>query len=701
MVDVNPEVRDDGRDHDDDLIAPVDFSPPPPPSRQWQFRPRLWHGLVALFMVAAVGAAWFVLTARSVFIESTPAAAEVDISGGLAVQVGPRYLMRPGEYRIELQHPGYHALRQPLSISEAQAQTHEVTMQPMHGLVSLRAIDEEGQPLDGVRARLDGRDIGELPLDSLEIEPGTYRLALDAERYLPLERTLEVEGRLREQELELPMRPAWAEIRFATEPPGADILLDGERIGETPLTAPVLQGERQVTLKLGGYKAVEQRLTVVAGEDQQRPVIPLEAADGLVFIRSRPSGANVTINDEFRGQTPLEVSLEPGRRHDISLFRSGYATASRQVSTDSEEELSLDVTLDPETAPVHIAADPSDAEVYVDGEPRGRVGQTLDLLAAEQRIEIRREGYVPHVQSFTARPGLDQEIRVDLQTEEEARIAAIEPEIETVAGQTLKLFYPHRYTMGASRREPGRRANEALREVNMEKPFYLALRPVTNAQYRQFRPDHAAGSVEGQTLDRPNQPAVQVSWSDAALYTNWLSEQESLPPFYRVEDDEVVGINPDSTGYRLPTEAEWEWAARSDGEGNIRRFVWGDDWPPPEGAGNFADQSTQSFLGQVVPDYNDGAQVTSNVGEYEPNPLGLYDMAGNVSEWVHDRYRAVSGLSAAVETDPLGPEEGNYRTIKGSSWMHGAMTELRPSFRDFAEEPRDDLGFRVARYLEE
>ena len=74
-------------------------------------------------------------------------------------------------------------------------------------------------------------------------------------------------------------------------------------------------------------------------------------------------------------------------------------------------------------------------------------------------------------------------------------------------------------------------------------------------------------------------------------------------------------------------------------------------------------------------------------------------MAGNVAEWVHDYYGAAG--SVGIETDPLGPELGQFHTIRGSSWSHGAVTEMRLSFRDFGEEPRDDVGFRIARYLEE
>src|SRR5690606_22141076 len=105
---------------------------------------------------------------------------------------------------------------------------------------------------------------------------------------------------------------------------------------------------------------------------------------------------------------------------------------------------------------------------------------------------------------------------------------------------------------------------------------------------------HSSGVVQGRTLDLDNQPVVQVSWTDAALYCNWLSEQEGLPVYYQVEGDQVSGFNPDASGYRLPTEAEWEWAARTDGNGNTLRYPWGENLPPPAGAGNFADVSVRS-----------------------------------------------------------------------------------------------------------
>ena len=253
--------------------------------------------------------------------------------------------------------------------------------------------------------------------------------------------------------------------------------------------------------------------------------------------------------------------------------------------------------------------------------------------------------------------------------------------------------------MGASRREPGRRPNENLRDIQLERAFYFGLREVTNSEYRNFSADHSSGTVSGVTLNNERQPAVQLSWTEAALFCNWLSEQETLPLFYQVEDERVVGINAESTGYRLPTEAEWAWVSRTNGGGITLKYPWGDFLPPPENAGNFADITAENYLGEIMFNYNDNYFASAPVGVFNPNYYEIYDLAGNVSEWVHDYYGAVG--SSREEIDPLGPELGQFHTIRGSSWAHGAVTEMRLSFRDFGEEPRDDVGFRIARYLDE
>lgn len=688
------------RTTDADLIVPIDFSPPDPKKARAPLQLGWPHALIVGFLLVAGGAGWFVLRAKSVYVQATPLTASVEIQSGFALQLGERYLMLPGDYDVLVSNEGYYDDQLTVTVDDRQAQNYPVDLRELPGFVTIAANGVNGE-ISGASVELNGVEVGRTPMSDFELEPGDYELVVSADRYQPSLQQISVPGRSAKSEFGATLTPAWGEVSFATEPAGAEVLIDGQLLGSTPYSAEILQGQHEVTLKLSGHKAWQQRLDVVAGQSQALPQVALERADGLVFIRSQPSGANVTINGEFRGQTPVEVALGPGRTHEVSFFRSGFSPASRSLETRPDEEQNITVALVPITSSVSIVATPADADLYVDGEFKGKASQTLELLATSQVIEIRQEGYVPYTGTFTSRPGLEQELRITLKSVEEARLDAIKPVITTVAGQSLKLLYPGQFTMGASRREAGRRANEDLREVRLEKPFYLSLQEVSNAQFKRFQADHSSGVLQGRTLDLDNQPVVQVSWTDAALYCNWLSEQEGLPLFYEVADGEVTGFNPDATGYRLPTEAEWEWAARTDGSGNVLRYPWGEQLPPPEGAGNFADMSVSVFMGQFISGYNDTFMGTAPVGQFQVNAQGMYDMAGNVSEWVHDYYGSQITLGTSVEVDPLGPESGAYHTIKGSSWAHSNVTEMRLSYRDFSDTARNDLGFRIARYLED
>ena len=126
-------------------------------------------------------------------------------------------------------------------------------------------------------------------------------------------------------------------------------------------------------------------------------------------------------------------------------------------------------------------------------------------------------------------------------------------------------------------------------------------------------------------------------------------------------------------------------------------FPWGGNLPPPDRFGNFADRSAAHLVGRIIFGYNDNHIVAAPPGTFAPDKLGLYDMAGNVAEWVNDFYE-IPGAEPTV--DPLGPVAGEYRVIRGSSWMHGTITDLRISFRDYGSEGRQDLGFRLARFAE-
>lgn len=682
---------------DDAPIVPIEFTPRG--AERKAFRVPLSPAGIAVTGVLAVfiGVALFVLTARSVSFQITPSTGTLDISGGMAMEVGPRYLIRQGEIQIEVKAEGYYDYSGALTISDESAQGFAIELVPLPGF-----LDLDTGLATGVEVFADGEAVGTTPLKQLELAAGEHTLTLRHPRYDELETTVAIEGRSTSQSLSLELLPAWATVAFSTTPPGATVTIDGVDAGQTPLSAEVIQGEHEVVVKLPAHKAWTDKIDVVARQDFAVPAITLEPADGLVLLRSTPTNASVTLDGVYQGVTPIEVTVPPGRNHQVVFFVNGYQEAMRQVSTTPGEESAVNVTLDPILSSVRIVATPADAELFVNGEPRGNANQSIELLAASQTLEVRREGYVPYTTTFISRPGLEQELAIDLKSLEQQRIESIKTEIATVNLQTLKLIYPGNFVMGASRREAGRQANEVIRNVALTRPFYLSLTEVTNEQFAAFDPDHSSGIIEGRTLSNPDQPVVQVTWEQAARYCNWLSEQEGLMPFYKVEGETVTGFNADSTGYRLPTEAEWEWAARVAGDPNsLLRFPWGPELPPPENHGNYADISAGQFLARILVDYNDGYMGSAPVASFPANANGFYDMGGNVAEWVNDYYGTAGLVGTAVETDPLGPEGGTYHVIRGSSWAHGTVTELRLSYRDYNNSPRDDVGFRVARYLDE
>ena len=272
----------------------------------------------------------------------------------------------------------------------------------------------------------------------------------------------------------------------------------------------------------------------------------------------------------------------------------------------------------------------------------------------------------------------------------------------TAAGDVpLVLVRPSAFTMGASRREQGRRSNETLRSIELRRPYYIGVREITNEQFRAFRPGHQPGDYEGVPMGLADRPVVEIAWEDAARFCNWLSVRDGLPPAYVEDGDTVRAVEPLTTGYRLPTEAEWAYAARYRGPDDLLRYPWGDAFPPRGKAGNYADESAARLFSNVIEGYDDGHAGPAPVGSYDANARGLHDLGGNAAEWCHDFYAAYPYDAGKVWTDPAGPAEGRHHVIRGSSWRQASISALRLAYRDYGAEPRNDVGFRICRYLDD
>ncbi|UTW44137.1 PEGA domain-containing protein [bacterium SCSIO 12696] len=674
-------------------IAPTEFTPLDGPIvRRKRVHPVAIAIAVAL-LVAGV-ALWFLLTARAVFFDTEPGGVEVEIDASLLFQVSDSYLIRPGTYPVRATAEGYFPLEQDIEVTGDDNQRFALVLEKKPGHLQLNS-----QP-QGATITLNGEPAGTTPALLSDLPAGEHQIQLEAPRHFARSLTVDITGLDKTQDLQAQLDPAWGDLQITSEPAGADVFVSGEKRGVTPLSTELLTWGEEVKLQLPGHKSWHKKLQVEAGEVLAVDTVQLDKVDGLLRLSSSPAGATVTVNGTFRGQTPLELELQPDAKHNLSLFLEGYLTSRRSVTIPSGNEKRLSVSLKPETGTLQVSTTPGDAQVYINGKLRGKGGDSFPLPAKPHRIEVRRKGYASQTRSFTPRPGIEQLMQFKLLTETEARWAATPTEIKTDLGQTLKLFRPEGLlAMGASRREPGRRANEVQRQVILKRPFYLATHEVTNKDFMAFDSSHFSRQTGGVTLSSTKQPVVNVSWEQAALYCNWLSAKQGLPLFYQTKDNKVTGINPKATGYRLPTEAEWAWVARHTGNYPLK-YSWGNTYPPAGGSGNFADNSAAKIVASVVKGYNDSHPVTAPIGRFSANHNGIYDLSGNAAEWVNDYYGIEISLGGKKVVDPTGPESGEFHVIRGSSWRHSSITELRLSFRDYGNEPRDDVGFRIARYVE-
>ena len=669
------------------------FEPLEQPGGRGRLPIRPGYIVLAVLGVAAFTVLGFLFLARAVIFTTDPGDAALDVRG-LSFNIGNNFLLLPGEHFVEASAPGYHALEREVRVGPERTQEIEIALEPLPGRLDVRSDLEE------VEFWLDGEFAGMVPGMIEDVTRGSHIIEFRKHRYFPHKQEVEVEGLGRTQELSFELQPAWGQMSFTSRPSGAVLSVDGEPVGETPLTTEVLETGTEVSISAPGYKTWTRQVTVKAGTEAEHPPVELVVADGQVHITSSPRGASVTVDGEFRGTAPLTVALSPLSGHRVELFLEGYRKATRSVSVEPEGESSLSVSLTPIIGRIELQVSPADAEVWVNGARHGTGSQDLALTAREHTVSVRREGYESQELKLIPRPDQDQSLEVSLLTVEQAYWSRRPPSIASPVGTPMKLFRPDQeFMLGAPRREPGRRANEAERKVRLERPFYIGTHEITNAEYRLWKEEHTSRAMRGQTLDMDRQPAVNMPWQEAALFCNWLSRREGLPVFYREENGFVVGFNVQSHGYRLPTEAEWAFVARITPQGDPQMFPWGtDQYPPAEVVQNYADRSAASILSFTLSNYDDGYAVSAPVGSFEPNFNGLHDLGGNVAEWINDYYEIRA--SRDVEVDPLGPGTGSRHVIRGASWALGARSELRLSYRDAGADPRMDVGFRIARYVD-
>lgn len=310
------------------------------------------------------------------------------------------------------------------------------------------------------------------------------------------------------------------------------------------------------------------------------------------------------------------------------------------------------------------------------------------------------EKTLPALESAVASP--NPEIRG--RAERVRRVVLLNLTTGKLTGVELCLVEPGTFTMGSLPQERGRRVDETQHRVRLSRPLLMGKYEVTQEQYQKLMKSNPSwfstlgdGAPKVKGMDTTKFPVENVTWFDAVEYCNKLSEAEGYPLYYQLaevkrEKGAIVAATvtiKGGNGFRLPTEAEWEYACRatsttwfhfghtnSGRDANTRPgpatgYGGGPDWQP---------------LGR-----------TCKVGSYKPNLWGLHDMHGNVSEWCGDWYDR-DYYAKSPPTDPLGPTEGTHRVQRGGSWVV-AETSCRSASRAFHAPSEKTYygGFRVAR----
>lgn len=237
-------------------------------------------------------------------------------------------------------------------------------------------------------------------------------------------------------------------------------------------------------------------------------------------------------------------------------------------------------------------------------------------------------------------------------------------EITNRIGMKLKLIPPGEFTMGSAESEKDHLADETQHVVKVTKAFYLGTHEVTQREWKSVMKTEPWWP-QGFVKEDDDCPANYLFWDDAVEFCRKLSQQ-------------------DGNTYRLPTEAEWEFACRA---GTQTRFYFGND------SHNLATHAWWGFL-SVPGDGNVRNELYAHkVGLMNPNPFGLYDMHGNVSEWCSDWY---GPYVKSRLNDPSGPEKGTYHVGRGGSFADGQRTCRSARRRWLVPEYRDrSTGFRV------
>lgn len=641
-----------------------------------------WRRIIFFLLIAtgvlSVGIYALLFRQTKIFVgpEEVVLTHQIEVSGGVAMMAGDHLLSLSSNVELTVSAPGFKT--QVVSIDSAQlGKSKSIELVPAPAVLNFSVI-----PKQQAKWLVDGALISESSVLEHEVAAGEHQvtvisaigvkqtLGFEVERGESFQKTFEFE-------------PISGTFKFAVKPDGK-LTIDGTAVSGREVI--ISGGKHQVEVSLDGYYPINDviLLTTDGGIIERsyalkpKPLkvnLDLEPLNGLLTI----NGAKVGIAGRKQIEIPYKEQLV------VQYSKDGHSEVRKTYRPEPGEVLDFDAQLELKLGRVRFIGTDG-ASVKINGRDIGTLPFEIDLPTSTYVAEVSKEGFQPQTKKVTSRSDRTQIAEFNLASIAALKKVSSPKEYTSQFGLGFKLIEVEGQTfqMGGARGEKGQRANEIIRNIKFTKNFYVSTTELTQKQF-------------GKGGDAP---LTNTAWIDVAKFCNQASMREKLKPFYQIEGNTVVGYNESADGYRLITEAEWEYLARKYGKKKQTIFVWGKKASVPVNTGNLADQNSQATLKMYIPGYNDSFAELAPVKSFGAQPEGIFDLVGNASEWVNDSYVLAPIAAGKLEIDPLGGSPRSLtKTVKGSSYVSASLSELRAAFRDGTSEPRKELGFRLARYM--
>jgi|GEM_PF-522118 len=445
---------------------------------------------------------------------------------------------------------------------------------------------------------------------------------------------------------------------ITTNPTGADVFLDAQSIGKTPLTIPkVAEGLHQLTITLKGYVTLSKNIEVRVSQTATVKEI-LSQQTGAIDLQSTPAGADCWVDGKYIGKTPRKIQVVVVGKHSVKMTLPNYSDYTGETNVEANETAVVNAPLAGLPGRILVTSAPDGAEVYIDGKKAGVTPYSGQIASGSHQVRASMNGYQSGEEAVVIEPNKPKTLNLILKKGPDVRgdmviVPAGEftmgstPEQAEVAFQACKKYFSGCQKKWFDIEQP-------VHKVYLD-AFQIDKYEVTNKQYSAcVQTGKCSKNQKYYGFTDPKQPVV-VNWNQAKRFCEWA-------------------------GKRLPTEAEWEKAARgTDG----RTYPWGEGIDC--GKANYSDCENAK---------------TKPVGSYpsSASPYGAMDMAGNVWEWVADWY-GENYYQSSPSRNPTGPSSGKDHVVRGGS-LDSFPFALRSSFR-YRPFPYDWLdynyGVRCAR----